>query len=90
MAEEIKTDRNGDVAIRLGNKAAKVKPESLGVWLSRGWKIGGAEDLATSKEKVLTVDGEPVAVVIDEEAEKASETKTKEAEKAPETKTNRR
>ena len=90
MAEEIKTDRNGDVAIRLGNKAAKVKPESLGVWLSRGWKIGEAEDLATSKEEVLTVDGEPVTVVIDEEAEKASETKTKEAEKAPETKTNRR
>ena len=90
MAEEIKTDRNGDVAIRLGNKAAKVKPESLGVWLSRGWKIGGAEDLATSKEEVLTVNGEAVSVVIDEEAEKASETKTKEAEKAPETKTNRR
>ena len=90
MAEEIKTDRYGDVAIRLGNKAAKVKPESLGVWLARGWKIGGAEDLATSKEEVLTVDGEAVSVVIDEEAEKASETKTKEAEKAPETKTNRR
>ena len=90
MAEEIKTDRNGDVAIRLGNKAAKVKPESLGVWLSRGWKIGEAEDLATSKEEVLTVNGEAVSVVIDEEAEKASETKTKEAEKAPETKTNRR